>query len=170
MNMTIADILESIAIQQLSALQTILEKAKTHAAENNLTQESLLATRLHPDMHPLSWQINTTLELVLRSMQRLSGQDPTEIDLTELNFDQMIAEIKSIQSGLSKSIYEASFLDLDTTITIPIGPDNSLSLSAQDYLLKFTLPNVYFHLTTTYDILRMTGVELGKRDFMGPIL
>jgi hypothetical protein len=51
-------------------------------------------------------------------------------------------------------------------IALTIGKQ-ALNFDGLTYLLNFTLPNFYFHLTTAYDILRHNGVELGKRDFMG---
>ncbi|NND00502.1 MAG: DUF1993 domain-containing protein [Gammaproteobacteria bacterium] len=167
--MKISTVFQAIINQQLPALIIILDKANTFASDSGTSDETLLAARLHPDMHPLSWQIQTTLELLLRSLARLSGREPESLLLDEKSFVALIDRVKKIRSDLASQNLTELDASADHTIQLPIGPEQTLTLSGQDYLLKFLLPNFYFHLTTTYDILRMSGVPLGKRDYMGPI-
>ena len=168
MSIEISDIFSGLASQQIPALISILSKANEHAKETGMTDKVMLAKRLHQDMHPLSWQLQTTVELIKRGASRLLKQEPANLVLDEDNFEALIGRITSIQNELSN--LDTATLDqaADQTFEIPVGPDASLSLTGQDYVLKFLLPNVYFHLTTAYDLLRMQGVPVGKRDFMGP--
>jgi len=52
-------------------------------------------------------------------------------------------------------------------ITVPIGPDKTMTLKGQPFLSHFALPNFYFHAATAFGILRHNGVDIGKRDFLG---
>ncbi|GAA6136934.1 DUF1993 domain-containing protein [Arenicella sp. 4NH20-0111] len=168
MTIAVSDVFSGLITQQLAALISILGKANDYAKENNLTDKDLLATRLHEDMHPLSWQIQTSVELIQRGISRLTNQEPVNLVLDEPSFDKLILRIQSIKNELSNLNSTALNESADVVFEIPVGPDASLPLKGKDYVLKFMLPNVYFHLTTTYDLLRMKGVPVGKRDFMGP--
>jgi hypothetical protein len=168
MSINISDIFTGLASQQIPALITILSKAKEFAQESGIADEELLATRLHDEMHPLSWQLQTTVELVQRGASRLLKQEPASLVLEEDNFEALIARITNIQSELLNLDNTVLNQSVNETFEIPVGPEASLSLTGQDYVLKFLLPNVYFHLTTSYALLRMRGVAVGKRDFMGP--
>jgi len=167
--MQISHVFDGLTSQQLSALINILNAAKKFAEESNTDHKQLLAARLYEDMHPLSWQLQTTVELIVRAADRLTMQEPTSLVLEEDNFDELIARVEQIKDTLLELDKAALDQSVDTVIEIPVGPEASLSLTGQDYVLKFLLPNVYFHLTTAYDLLRMQGVPLGKRDYMGPI-
>ena len=169
MSINISEVFQSIAEQQIPALIAILTKAGKFAAETGAKDSSLLAARLSPDMHPLSWQIQTTLELLGRGVARLSGDEPVSLALEESKFSELISRVEEVRDDLSKLDTVALDQSAEKVFEIPLGPDSSLSLSGTDYVMKFMLPNFYFHLTTTYDLLRMSGVPLGKLDFMGPV-
>lgn len=168
MSIKLSDVFSGLREQQLPALVTILSKAKAFAEESGIEHKTLLDTRLSEDMHPLSWQLQTTVELICRGLQRLLNQEPTNVVLDEGNFDQLIERIEQINAELAA--YDLDLLDKagEAVFDIPIGPEASLSLTGNDYVIKFLLPNVYFHLTTAYALLRMKGVDVGKRDYMGP--
>ncbi len=168
MSIKLSDVFGGLTSQQLPALRTILAKAKAYADESGTEHKTLLAARLHDDMHPLSWQLQTTVELVSRGIDRMLNKEPVNLVLDEDNFDALITRIEGINAELSTLDQAALNQAAETVFEIPIGPDASLSLTGDDYVLKFLLPNVYFHLTTSYDILRMQGVPVGKRDYMGP--
>jgi len=120
-------------------------------------------------MHPLMWQFQTSLELSLRGLARLSGTEPPEVSLEGLDFDGIIDKVNEVKSILDKRDSEVLNQSEEKVFEIPAGPDTTISLSGKDYLLKFLLPNFYFHMTTAYALLRMRGVPLGKRDFLGPV-
>lgn len=167
MSISVSEVISGLATQQVNGLILVLKKAKEYAAESDTDFATLLAARLHPDMHPLSWQVNTTLELLLRGTARLSRADVIELTLEEDNFDDLIARIESLQQellALNNALLDQSE---DETFEVPIGPDAVMPMTGKEYLLKFILPNFYFHLTTSYDLLRMSGVPVGKRDFLG---
>lgn len=168
MTITVSEVFNGLVSQQLPALVNILTKAKDFAKESGTSDANLLATRLHEDMHPLSWQLQTTVELIQRGADRLTNQDPSNLVLDENNFDDLISRIENITSEFAKLDSAALDQSANVEFKIPVGPEAHLTLTGRDYVLKFLLPNFYFHLTTTYDLLRMKGVPVGKRDYMGP--
>jgi hypothetical protein len=169
MTIKISEIFRGLDTQQLAALIIILNKAGEYAKKSGTDQGELLDACLTEDMHPLSWQIQTALELLVRGGARLVGLEPGSVSLEEREFSKLVPRVKEIQSQLKQM--DSTILDQigDKIFEIPAGPDTTISLSGNDYVLKFLLPNFYFHLSTAYDILRMRGVPLGKRDFLGPI-
>ena len=167
MSISVSDVVNGLATQQVNGLMLVLKKAKEYSAESGTDYASLMAARLHPDMHPLSWQVNSTLEILLRGTARLSNAEVIGLNLEEDNSDDLIAKIESIQQDLLA--LDSALLDQSEskTFDVPIGPDATMPMTGKEYLLKFVLPNFYFHLTTSYDLLRMSGVPVGKRDYMG---
>lgn len=170
MSIKISQVFEGLVSQQLPALRGLLIKARKFSTASEIDEFALLQTRLSEDMHPLIWQIQTACELILRGRDRLTNQEPSNLSFEQDDFETLIQRVESIESELSNLDSITLNLSADREFELPVGPDMLLTLSGRDYVLKFMLPNVYFHLTTTYAILRMKGVEIGKRDFMGPIL
>jgi len=166
-SISISEVIHSLATQQLHGLILVLKKAKEYSTESGTDYTTLLAARLHPDMHPLSWQLSTTLELLLRGTARLCHAETVGLTLEENNFDNLIKRIENIQQELLA--LDSTPLDQSEseTFEVPVGPDSFLPMTGKEYLLKFVLPNFYFHLTTSYDLLRMSGVPVGKRDYLG---
>lgn len=168
--MNISNLFESVKQQQLPALVTILEKAKQFAHDNDVSELELIERRLIDDMHPLRWQVQTVLELTLRSAARLSEQDMPSLELTDTDFDGLISRVRETLADLSAQDLSVMDGNADKQFDIPIGPDAHITLSGQSYALGFYQPNFFFHLTTAYNLLRQAGVPLGKRDFMGPLI
>lgn len=169
MSIQISQVFQGLAQQQFPALLGILRKAQEYAAEQGVSEAELLQTRLIEDMHPLIWQIQTTVELCSRGAARLLGNEVKNVELSDGSIAEVIKQIKQLHESLLTLDTAGLDASSDKTFEIPIGPDAQLTLSGRDYVLKFLLPNVYFHLTTTYALLRQRGVDLGKRDFLGAV-
>jgi hypothetical protein len=154
--------------QTLSALSGILDKASAHATERKIDPAVLLGTRLFPDMFPLVRQVQLTTDFAKGIGARLAGVELPKFADAESTFEELQARIGRTQDFL-KGLNAAQFEGSETReITLPIGGE-SLRYSGQEYLFQFALPNLYFHATTAYALLRHCGVELGKRDFMGAL-
>jgi hypothetical protein len=129
----------------------------------------LLNSRLAPDMFPLARQVQIATELTKNGASRLAGLEPPRYEDTETTIEQLRARLQKtvahLQSFDSKQIDGSA----DREITFPLGPTRKGQMKGSDYLNHFVLPNVYFHLTIAYAILRHCGVELGKEDFLGAI-
>ncbi|MCP9930199.1 DUF1993 domain-containing protein [Cyanobium sp. AMD-g] len=152
--------------RSLSNLSGILAKAAAHAEARGIDPAVLLQARLYPDMFPLVRQVQIATDIARRGLARLAGVESTAMDDNEASFEELIERVATTLACLKGFSAE----QIDGTETKPIEltiRSETLHFSGQSFLLFFVLPNVYFHVTTTYDILRHNGVELGKRDFLG---
>jgi hypothetical protein len=152
--------------RQLSALSAILDKASAYAAQRKIDTTKLVQARLFPDMLPLTQQVQFACNHAIRGAARLSGMEPPKVDDNEQTLDDLKARIAKTLA-FTKGV-DAKKMDgaEDREITFPSG-DRKVTLKGADYLLHFSMPNFYFHVTTAYAILRHVGLEIGKGDFMG---
>jgi hypothetical protein len=157
-----------VFMQHLNGLAGVLDKAAAHAAARKIKEEDLLAMRLAPDMFPLVRQIRAATDHAANTAARLSGKEPLKFANDETTLAQLKDRIAKTVEFL-KSVKQG---EIDGTegkeikITFPNG--NVREFTGQSLLLGNALPNFFFHATTAYDIIRQCGVEIGKRDFMGP--
>jgi uncharacterized protein len=153
----------------LNALSGVLDKAQAFAAAKKIDPSVLLNMRLCPDMFSLTRQVQVATDLAKNGASRLAGVEPPRYEDNETTIDQLKARIAKTVAYL-KTV-DAKQIDgaADREITFPLGPSNKGHMKGDDYLSYFVLPNVYFHLTAAYSILRHAGVEIGKQDFLGAI-
>jgi hypothetical protein len=152
--------------RRLEALSAILDKAATYASRRKIDPAALIQARLYPDMLPLGRQVQIACSHAVRGAARLSGAEPASVEDKETSFDDLKARVAKTLAFL-KSVDAKKMEGMeDREITYPVG-DRKMTLKAGEYLLHFSMPNFYFHLTTAYDILRNNGLEIGKADFMG---
>jgi len=153
----------------LNALSAVLDKAAAFAAAKKIDPSVLLNSRLAPDMFPLARQVQIATDLAKNGASRLAGLEPPRYEDTETTIEELKARIAKTVAHLKtldpKKIDAAG----DRELTFPLGPVNKGQMKADDYLNHFVLPNVYFHLTAAYAILRHCGVDIGKQDFLGAI-
>ena len=155
-----------VFIRMLTNLSAVIKKAEQDADARGIDHQVFLTARHAPDMLPLTNQIYIATDLAKTASFKLSGQTPPTYEDNESTFDQLQARITKTLDHLS-AFNEAAFDDAATRqIALKIG-DHALEFTGEVYLLHFIMPNFYFHLTTTYTILRHNGVELGKMDYMG---
>ncbi len=155
-----------VYVRRLEALAAILDKAATYAADRKIDPAALIAARLYPDMLPLGRQVPIACGHAIRGAMRLAGLEPTNLESKSDSFDDLkaaIAKTKELLGGIGPEKMEGA---ADRDITFPLG-DRKVTMKGADYLLHFSMPNFYFHVTTAYDILRHNGLEIGKSDFMG---
>ncbi|HVV34186.1 MAG TPA: DUF1993 domain-containing protein [Vitreimonas sp.] len=151
----------------LNNMNAWLDKAEAHAKEKNIDVEALLNARLIADQLPFKDQINFATAFAKNTMCRLAGETPPDYPNTDASVAQLRARITRTLDIVASASADAINAAENRDITFGLGPDKKLTLSGQDYFLRFALPNFYFHATTAYDILRANGVALGKMDFMG---
>lgn len=155
-------------LRMLSHAQSWLEKAITYADENNIDQSTLAAYRLRPDMLPLTKQIQIACDVSKGCAGRLASQDtPTHQD-TESTLSELIARIDKTQAFLKQITPEHFEGAAEKHIELKL-PKMTLNFIGSNYVNQFVLPNLYFHLSTAYAILRYCGVPLGKMDFLGQL-
>ena len=152
----------------LGNLAAILQKGQAHAQDRGIDPAVLVGARLAPDMFPLSRQVQIATDVVKGFAARMTDAEPPNWPDTESTFDELIARVGKAVDYLGT--VEPSSLKgaWDKTISFAIRGE-PVSFQGRAYLQKFVMPNLFFHTSMTYAILRHNGVELGKRDFLGSI-
>ena len=153
----------------LSALSGVLDKAAAFAAAKKIDDAVLLNWRLAPDMFALTRQVQIACDMAKNGAARLAGVEPPRFEDNETTLEQLKARIAKTLAFLKTLDRKNIDAGGDRQITFPLGPTNKGHMKGDDYLNHFVLPNVYFHLTAAYAILRHCGVEIGKQDFLGAI-
>jgi hypothetical protein len=160
------DLTVPVFTRGLTALSAILDKAADHARETGADPQALLALRLAPDMHPLSKQVQIACDGSKLCVARLSGVEAPVNEDTETTIAELKARIASTLAFLASVPREAIDGQEDRDVVLKF-PGGELPFKGQAYVVGFALPNVFFHLSTAYGLLRQAGVPLGKRDFLG---
>jgi uncharacterized protein len=155
-----------VFVKMLGNLSAILDKAATHAETKGIDQSIFINFRLAPDMYPLSKQVQIGTDMVKGCAARLAELEVPSYDDKETTFAEL-------QSRIAKTV---AFIQTVTPDQINGKENLAISFKIRGteksfiglpYLLNFVLPNLYFHITTTYAILRHNRVELGKLDYLG---
>ena len=150
----------------LGNLSNILDKTQAHIDAKKLSDASLTAFRLFPDMLPMTTQVQVACDTAKGVVARLAGVDIPAFEDNE----QTIAELKA---RVAKTI---AFIETITPAQIDRTEDKDIvtkrgeketHYKGMQFLLGHAIPNFYFHITTAYAILRHNGEEIGKRDFLG---
>jgi hypothetical protein len=153
-------------IRALNNLMAILEKGAAHAEARKIEPSILITSRLYPDMLPLVRQVQIASDIARRGAARLAELEAPQIEDTETTFPELIARLQKTVAYLETLTPDQIDGTEEKSISLPIGKE-TMNFEGLPYVLYFILPNVYFHVTTTYNILRHCGVEIGKRDFLG---
>jgi uncharacterized protein len=152
----------------LGNLSAMLEKAAANATARKFDPAVLLGARLAPDMFPLTRQVQIACDLAKNSLARLAGRDPPRFEDTETSIGELRARIARTIDYLQS--LPASALEGTETreIVVPAG-SRKLKFQGLEFLQRWAIPNVFFHVVTAYAILRHNGVDLGKNDYLGPV-
>jgi len=150
----------------LRAMDSILAKAEAHAKARGYDPANLLHARLAPDMFDLTRQVQIACDMAKSGAARLAGVEVPSHPDTETTYDELHARIAKVLAFIGTLDRKAIDGAAGRDIVVPLR-DRKLEFKGSDYLVGWALPNFYFHVTTTYAILRHNGVELGKKDFLG---
>jgi hypothetical protein len=150
----------------LGNLSHFLDKAQANAGARNFNANVLVSYRLAPDMLPFSTQINIACDAAKLCVARISGVEAPKFEDTE-------ATMAELQERISKTLAYLNSVPaekLDGTemrdITFPVGRDKTRTMTAEAYLKHWAMPNMFFHVSMAYAILRHNGVDLGKSDYL----
>lgn len=166
MSLSMHSISIPVFTRQLNNLSTILGIAATNAETRKIEQSVFLNARLAPDMFSLSRQVQIACDTAKTGAALLAGVEaPSHADdeTSIADLQARIAKVLEFVGSISAAQLDGSE---DRTITLK-RRDKETHFQGQAFLLDHVLPNFYFHLTTTYAILRHNGVDIGKRDFLG---
>jgi hypothetical protein len=152
----------------LGTLSAILDKGLAHAQAKGFDPDNLVQSRLAPDMLTLAGQIQRASDTAKGVVARLAGVEVPPFADDETTYAQLqdrVARTLAFVRGVDASLIDGSET---RTIGLPVR-GQTLQFSGQAYLTGFALPNLYFHITTAYAILRHNGAPLGKLDYLGPL-
>lgn len=153
-------------IRVLTNLSEILKKGAAYAETKKIDPPVLLNSRLFPNMFTLTRQAQIVTDMTKGCAARLAGQEPPSYEDKESSFPELLARIDKTIAFLKTFTPAQIDGTEEKSISLKIG-GQSLSFQGQPYLLGYVLPNIYFHTTTAYNILRHSGVELAKKDYLG---
>jgi hypothetical protein len=167
MSLSMYQVSVPVFLRALTNLRAVLQKGEAFAVEKGFEPSVLLHSRLIADMFPLTKQVQIATDMAVRGTSRLAGAEPPSFPDTETDFAGLYARIDRALDVVRG--FDAARLDGSEgrAIDVPRRGRDPLRLDGQSYLLHYLLPNLFFHCTTTYAILREAGVALGKDDFLG---
>ena len=154
--------------QLLGALPALIDKGEAFAAQGNCSDAELLEARLADDMWPLPWHIRACWMHSAYALDQLAEGAMTP-DFTDIpnDWDAMRAMVSQAEQRMAATSPDEVNALADRSIDFVLGGVTRFTLPGERFLLGFNMPNFQFHATTFYGILRMKGVPLGKRDYMG---
>jgi uncharacterized protein len=150
----------------LNNLVAILEKGAADADARKIDPTVLLNARLFPDMFPFTRQVQLAADTAIGGAARLAGTEVPVHENSESSFAELIARIQKTIAQLESFKPEQLDGSEDKTITWKTR-SSTKNMQGLLYLMNHVLPNLFFHTTTAYNILRHNGVELGKMDYLG---
>jgi uncharacterized protein len=167
MTMSLYDATVPSFLQALTGVAGFLEKGRVHLTEKGVDLQEIVDTRLYPDMLPFWFQISSVahhtqdaIEGVRAGAFAPGGAQPP---LTYADLQKLVAAAAAALKALSPAEVNAM---AGKDVIFSVG-ERKMPFTAEGFLLSFSIPNLHFHATTAYDILRMKGVPLGKRDYLG---
>jgi len=153
-------------LQILGAASGFLAKGRAHCEKNGIDLSQVVETRLTSDMLPFRFQVIAVAHHSLGAIQAIEAgvfRPPAVADQSYGDLEKLVADARSgLQSYKRETIEALEGRD----VVFKLG-ERSMPFVARDFVLSFSLPNFYFHAATAYDILRIKGAPIGKRDFMG---
>ena len=155
-----------IFVRHLNGIAGCMKKAQALYAEKKYDEASLLSFRFYPDMFNFAKQVQIATDHAKNCMAQLSGTSAPKYEDNEKSLAELIGRVEKTVAWL-KTV-EAQQLDGSEEKSVTVKrPTGDVQMKGLELLLNRSMPNFMFHCTTAYDIMRHTGVELGKRDFMG---
>ena len=152
--------------QILPAVEGVLEKGRAHCEENGIDLDDVVGMQLIDDMLPFRFQVISVSHHSLGALKGVEAgvfSPPPSLDLDYAGLQGLVADAREGVAAYSREQvegFEGNPMEFRMGSLV-------MPFKAEDFLLTFSLPNFYFHATTTYDMLRMKGTQIGKRDFMG---
>ncbi len=152
----------------LRNLIAVLRKGEASAADRKIDPSVLLNYRLAPDMLPLARQVQIATDMSKGCVSRLAGVEIPTYEDKEATFGELIARLEKCIAYL-ESFKPAQIDGTEDKVIVLKRPTGDLSYPGLQYALEYVTPNVYFHCTAAYSILRHCGVDVGKKDFIGTL-
>jgi hypothetical protein len=150
----------------LHNLSHILDKGLAHAQARKIDPQVFATDRLAPDMLPFTRQVQIACDAAKNGVARLSGVEAPRFEDNETSFEDLKARIAKTLAWLETVPADKLDGSEGKDITFPVGREATRTMKGEAYLKHWMLPNLFFHVTTAYAILRHNGVDLGKADYL----
>jgi hypothetical protein len=155
-----------LAKDALTSLSAIIAKAEGSSAAASIPE-----ARIHSDMLPFTFQVHFVTQTISKMIARLTGAEPKEYENNLETYDAMKARIADVQAQVDAVDRDVVNGREKEIVSLGMGKDSpEYKLEGWKYVHGYAVPNIYFHLTTAYDIARKEGVDVGKRDFIMPFI
>jgi hypothetical protein len=155
------------ALQMLGTTHGLIDKAESWCSEQGSDAGAIIGACLHDEMLPFAYQVKSVADHTGGAIEGLrAGVFSPHMEAPPQDFAGLRAKL----DGAISTLEGVSEDELEAKIGAPMTfqmRDFKMPFAAQDFLLSFSQPNFYFHAATAYDILRMKGLNVGKRDFLG---
>ncbi len=170
MNISMHNASVGVYIRLLRNLSIILDKAEQWTTERKIEPAAILQARLAPDMFTFTRQVQILSDMAKGTAARVAGQTPPSWEDKEASFAELKERVAKTISYL-ESLPEASFVGSEVReikrMLGPPGHQQERTFTGLGYLQDFGTPNVYFHYSMVYALLRHNGLSIGKRDYVG---
>ncbi len=156
-------------LQTLGGVVGFLDKGKAHCQEHGVDPDEVVETRLFDDMQPFRFQLMSVVHHSLGALKGLqAGVFRPPAGGPDLGYDALRDRVAEARAEIEQISPDTVNALEGRDLVFEIG-DRQIPFSAENFVMSFSLPNLFFHATTAYDILRTRGVPLGKRDFLGQL-
>jgi uncharacterized protein len=153
--------------QTLTATAAFLEKGRVHFTENGMSLDDLVEARLYPDMLPFRFQVVSAAHHSAGALDAVkTGEFRPPPNSDGMDYSALEARVAEALEKVRTADVDALLGAENNDLVFKLG-DREMPFLAGEFLLSFSIPNFFFHATTTYDLLRTHGVPVGKRDFIG---
>jgi hypothetical protein len=166
MSLSLYEVAVPPVLKILAAQQAILDKATAYCAARKIDPAVMLAYRLAPDMFAFTRQLQIMTDHAKGLAARLAEVPVPSYADTESSFDDLKARLAKTADFVG-SLAPERFAGAENRSVVLKIAGTEVTFTGLEYAVHFALPNFYFHATTAYDILRLCGVDVGKRDFLG---
>jgi uncharacterized protein len=170
MNISMHSASVGVYTQLLTNLNVMLDKADKWVAERKIDPSAILQARLSPDMFTFTRQVQIATDMAKGTAARLAGQEPLRFEDNETSFAELKARVTKTLDFLASLPAAAFEGSEDRAITLKLGPpgkQTEFNFVGLAYLQGFGTPNVYFHYSMAYALLRHNGLDVGKKDYIG---
>jgi uncharacterized protein len=153
--------------KMLGQLDTWLVKTTEYAQKKPFDANTLLVFRLAPDQYPLVRQVQLSCDHAKFAPARVTGKEAPSHPDTEQTIEALHARIASVRSWID-GFGAADFVGAEKRLVV-LPRWEGKGLTGEDYILEYAMPNFYFHVTHAYAMLRHNGLDVGKKDYVGPL-
>jgi hypothetical protein len=157
-----------VIVQTISGLTATIDKAIAHGAAAKYDQQAYLTARFFPDMYPFDKQVRMVArwaESIPAMLAGVSADKPADDEKSLEDLKARLERALAYAQSIDRAVIDAA---ADEVLTFPAGA-GTRRMTGRDFVLHYSLPHLFFHATTAYDLLRHSGVPLAKRDFMGQV-